>query len=65
MIPIGGRSTAIRLPQGLFVYVSHPLTTATREALQKLGGEVRWLVTPDGEHGMNIQAWAEAFPNAK
>lgn len=45
--------------------MSHPLTAATEEALKQLGGEVKWLVTPDGEHGMNIKAWADAFPNAK
>lgn len=65
-MPIGGRSTAVRLgDKGVFVYVSHPLTPATEQALKQLGGEVKWLVTPDGEHGMNIKAWADAFPNAK
>lgn len=65
-MPIGGRSTAIRLDDGgIFVYVSHPLTTATQEALKQLGGEVKWLVTPDGEHGMNVKAWSDAFPEAK
>lgn len=65
VVPIGGRSTAIRVNDGIFVYVSHPYTTATAEALKQLGGEVKWLVTPDGEHGMNIGAWAEQFPEAK
>ncbi|BEI97406.1 hypothetical protein CcaverHIS631_0209950 [Cutaneotrichosporon cavernicola] len=65
-LPIGGRTTAVNLgDKGLFVYVSHPLTDATKEALKALGGEVKWLVTPDGEHGMNIKAWADAFPNAQ
>lgn len=41
------------------------MTTATQEALRQLGGPVKWLVTPDGEHGMNIKAWAEAFPDAQ
>ncbi|GMK59178.1 hypothetical protein CspeluHIS016_0701930 [Cutaneotrichosporon spelunceum] len=64
-IPIGGRSTAVSLgDKGVFVYVSHPLTDATRQALASLG-EVKWLVTPDGEHGMNISAWSEAFPHAQ
>jgi hypothetical protein len=65
-VPIGGRSTAVSLgDKGIFVYVSHPLTAATQDALKLLGGEVKWLVTPDGEHGINIQAWADAFPNAQ
>lgn len=65
-LPIGGRSTAIRLAdKGVFVYVSHPYTEATDKALKELGGEVKWLVTPDGEHGMNIKAWADKFPDAQ
>ncbi|CAK9785619.1 hypothetical protein CC85DRAFT_272456 [Cutaneotrichosporon oleaginosum] len=65
-VPIGGRSTAISLgDKGIFVYVSHPLTAATKEALSLLGGDVKWLVTPDGEHGINIKSWAEAFPSAQ
>lgn len=66
LIPIGGRSTAVRLSSGdIFVYVSHPYTEATDLALKELGGQVKWLVTPDGEHGMNIKAWAEKFPEAQ
>ncbi|AFR97427.1 hypothetical protein C343_05569 [Cryptococcus neoformans C23] len=84
-LPIGGRSTAIRLfrpskpiitqnaiqphPQSapsdvVFVYASHPLTAATKEALNTLG-EVKWLVTPDGEHGMYIQEYVDHFPGAQ
>ncbi|WVN89300.1 uncharacterized protein L203_104521 [Cryptococcus depauperatus CBS 7841] len=85
ILPIGGRSTAIRLsrpskptitsssiqphPQSapsdvVFVYVSHPLTSATKEALSRLG-EVQWLVTPDGEHGMYISEYVDHFPGAQ
>ncbi|TXT16084.1 hypothetical protein VHUM_00587 [Vanrija humicola] len=66
-VPIGGRSTAVRLNNGddIWVYVSHPYTDATDKALKQLGGKVKWLVTPDGEHGMNIKAWAEQFPDAQ
>ncbi|KAL1413282.1 hypothetical protein Q8F55_001038 [Vanrija albida] len=66
-LPFGGRSTAIRVHDGkdIFVYVSHPFSDATSKALQQLGGTVRWLVTPDGEHGMNIKAWSEQFPDAQ
>ena len=75
-MPIGGRTTAIRLTQstekGIFVYASSPLSPATKTAIQKLGaeaggegGEVKWLVTPDGEHGMYIGDWKKAYPNAK
>lgn len=30
-----------------------------------MGGEVKWLVTPDGEHAMFISEYVEAYPNAK
>ncbi|WVQ79871.1 hypothetical protein IAT38_001971 [Cryptococcus sp. DSM 104549] len=85
VVPIGGRSTAVRLsrpskptitsssiqpnPQAapadaVFIYVSTPLTAATKEALNGLG-EVKWLVTPDGEHGMWIQEFVDHFPGAQ
>jgi hypothetical protein len=64
-IPIGGRSTAIRLPSGIFIYVSTALTPATRAVIDKMGGEVKWLVTPDGEHSMYIEEYTKAFPDAK
>ncbi|KAL7419151.1 hypothetical protein Q5752_005987 [Cryptotrichosporon argae] len=66
LVPIGGRSTALRLASGdVFVYASHPVTPATRAALNDLGGEVKYLVTPDAEHDMNIDQWVEAYPNAQ
>ena len=77
LVPIGGRSTAIKLTKstepGIFVYASSPLSPATKAAIEKLSaegeggesGKVRWLVTPDGEHGMYIQDWKNAFPDAK
>jgi hypothetical protein len=75
-IPVGGRSTAIRLTQstekGIFVYASSPVSPSTKSAIQQLsaeaepeGGDVKWIVAPDGEHGMYIQDWQKAFPNAK
>jgi len=65
-ISIGGRSTAIKLPSNeIFVYVSTPHTPATQETLKRMGGEVKYLVTPDGEHGMYIQEFVDAYPNAK
>ncbi|WWD21681.1 hypothetical protein CI109_106167 [Kwoniella shandongensis] len=87
VIPIGGRSTAVRLSRPpkptvgatsiqpsaqsgsssdnqVFVYVSTPLTPATKETLKELG-EVKWLVTPDGEHGMFIKEYAEYYKDAQ
>ncbi|WVR04814.1 hypothetical protein IAU60_001826 [Kwoniella sp. DSM 27419] len=48
----------------VFVYVSSPLTEATIQALKGLG-EVKWLVTPDGEHGMHIEDYVKQYPNAQ
>ncbi|WWC86678.1 uncharacterized protein L201_001555 [Kwoniella dendrophila CBS 6074] len=90
VVPIGGRSTAIRIPRPpkpsvteggiqpapqtsqstdstgsqVLVYASTPLTKATIEALKGLG-EVKWLVTPDGEHTMYIQEYVDHYPNAQ
>ncbi|KAK6903491.1 hypothetical protein I204_02889 [Kwoniella mangroviensis CBS 8886] len=85
MVPIGGRSTAVRIsrqpkpsvteggiqpaPQvnssgEVLVYASTPLTKATVEALKSLG-EVKWLVTPDGEHTMYIQEYVDHYPSAQ
>jgi hypothetical protein len=77
-VPIGGRSTAIRLTQstekGIFVYASSPVSPSTKSAIEKLSseagpgmdaGQVKWIVAPDGEHGMYISDWQKAFPNAK
>jgi hypothetical protein len=63
-VPIGGRSTAIRHGSGsVLIYVSSPHTPATAEILAGLG-EVKWLVTPDGEHGISFEQYAQAYPNA-
>ncbi|ORX34075.1 hypothetical protein BD324DRAFT_638279 [Kockovaella imperatae] len=66
MIAIGGRSTAIRLPStDIFIYVSTPHSPATAETIRNMGGEVKWLVTPDGEHGMYIEEYTKAYPKAQ
>ena len=65
-MPIGGRTTAVRLPTSdIFLYASTPLSPATAETLQNMGGEVKWIVTPDGEHAMFTEQYTKAFPNAK
>ncbi|WWC59700.1 uncharacterized protein I303_102262 [Kwoniella dejecticola CBS 10117] len=87
VVPIGGRSTAIRIARSskptvteagiqpapqtsesagsqVLVYASTPLTAATKEALKALG-DVKWLVTPDGEHTMYIQEYVDNYPAAQ
>ncbi|KAK8847594.1 hypothetical protein IAR55_005453 [Kwoniella newhampshirensis] len=48
----------------VFLYVSTPLTPATKDALKSMG-EVKWLVTPDGEHGMFIKEYVDFYKDAK
>ncbi|WRT64558.1 uncharacterized protein IL334_001490 [Kwoniella shivajii] len=90
LVPIGGRSTAVRIPRSskpsfadggiqpapqapqpggstgseVLVYASTPLTLATIQTLKALG-EVKWIVTPDGEHGMYIEDYVKHYPEAK
>lgn len=64
-IAIGGRSTAIQHSSGnVLLYASHPHTAATAQVLAGLG-TVKWLVTPDGEHTMNIETYHKAYPDAQ
>lgn len=64
-VPIGGRSTAIKHSSGnVLLYASHPHTAATAQVLAGLG-KVKWLVTPDGEHTLNIETYAKAYPEAQ
>lgn len=63
---IGGRGTAVKLPSSeIFLYVSTPHSPATAETIAKMGGEVKWLVTPDGEHGIFFDEYIKAYPNAQ
>ncbi|KAK4046103.1 hypothetical protein OIV83_006356 [Microbotryomycetes sp. JL201] len=69
LIPIGGRSTAIKLEDdSLWVVPSTALTPATLTALQELAGQgpgVRHLVTIDREHNIFVPQYIKAFPEAK
>ncbi|KAL7411000.1 hypothetical protein BDY24DRAFT_398301 [Mrakia frigida] len=65
LMPIGGRSTAIKLQSGdIWIYVSTPLQESTKAEIARLGGEVKYLVVPDMEHTMNISAFHKAYPTA-
>ena len=56
VMPIGGRSTAVKLTNGdLWVIASTPLTKETRAKLDELGGRVAYLVGPDVEHTMFLR----------
>jgi len=64
-IPIGGRSTAIKMNDGsVFLFAS---TKADEETLTKIKeiGTVKYIVAPDLGHYLNLHAFSEAFPDAK
>ena len=66
LFAIGGRSTAVKLPNNdVFLYVSTPHSPATAATIAKMGGPVKYLVTPDGEHGMYMEEYTKAYPEAK
>ena len=64
-LPIGGRSTAVKLANGtVFLVASHALCRTTLEKLRSLG-PVETLVAIDLEHNMFIPQYASAYPAAK
>ncbi|KAF9566506.1 hypothetical protein CPC08DRAFT_628233 [Agrocybe pediades] len=65
ILPIGGRSTAIKLQDGgVWMLASTPLDTETRETLDKLG-PVKYIISPDVEHHLFLSQYKEAYPTAK
>ncbi|KAL0956036.1 hypothetical protein HGRIS_002208 [Hohenbuehelia grisea] len=64
-IPIGGRSTAIKLSDGsVWVIASTPLSDETNKTLNDLG-PVKYIVSPNGVHWMFLGEYKDAFPDAK
>ncbi len=62
---IGGRMTAIRLPDGgLWVHSPVGFSPEARAAVDALG-PVRFLVAPNLMHHLTLQDWAAAYPEAK
>lgn len=70
ILPVGGRSTAIRLREppnegSIWVLASTPLDDVTRGKIQELGGRVKYLIAPDYVHHLYIPEWSQAYPDAK
>ncbi|KAK7683456.1 hypothetical protein QCA50_013289 [Cerrena zonata] len=64
-LPVGGRSTAIKLNDGsVWVVASTPLTEATKTKLQELG-EVKYIIAPNAFHNLYLKSFKEAYPDAK
>ncbi|GJJ10738.1 hypothetical protein Clacol_004965 [Clathrus columnatus] len=65
-IPFGGRSTAIKLRDGVWVLASTKLDEETKQTIDSLG-DVKYIVTADGEHHFHLveAEFKEAYPQAK
>lgn len=65
VLPIGNRSTAIKLANDeVFLIVSSPCTSETTSVIDSMG-QVKYLLTPDYEHGMHILDFHNKYPEAK
>jgi len=64
-VPVGGRSTAIKLVNGdVWVLASTPLTTETKTKLDEMG-EVKYIVSADALHWLFLADFKKAYPSAK
>ncbi|KAI9061133.1 hypothetical protein FKP32DRAFT_983657 [Trametes sanguinea] len=65
VLPIGGRSTAIRLESGaVWILASTPLTDETKQKLAELG-DVEYIVAGNSFHNLYLKPYKEAYPSAK
>lgn len=65
LMPIGGRSTAIKLSNSsVWLLASTPLTDETREKLDGFG-PIKYIAIADIEHTGFISQYTTAYPNAK
>ncbi|KAN0063249.1 hypothetical protein ACQY0O_004413 [Thecaphora frezii] len=65
IIPVGGRSTAVKLRDGkVWVLASTPLDEPTKAKIEQMG-EVAYLVAPDAVHHLFLPQYASAYPSAK
>jgi len=63
--PVGGRSTAIKLPDGgIWVLASTPLDTETKDKLNEIG-PVKYIIGPDSVHYLFLGEFKKEYPDAK
>ncbi|EKM56514.1 uncharacterized protein PHACADRAFT_160039 [Phanerochaete carnosa HHB-10118-sp] len=64
-VPVGGRSTAIKLSSGdVWVLASTPLNDATKSKLSELG-PVKYIVSADAVHHLFLGEFKKEYPSAK
>jgi len=65
ILPLGGRSVAIKLSDGtVWVLASTPPDDQTRKEIDSLG-TVTYIVSPNTDHHFFLAAFKEVYPNAK
>ncbi|KAJ5562691.1 hypothetical protein N7535_002864 [Penicillium sp. DV-2018c] len=65
-LQFGGRGTLVKLSTGsLAVFSPVSLTPEVREAVESLGGNVKYIAAPDLEHHINLTPWKKAYPQAE
>jgi len=65
LIKFGGRGTLARLNSGsLAIFSPVALSPEVRAEVDKMGGNVSYIIAPDMEHHLYLGAWKAAFPNA-
>ncbi|CAD6571244.1 MAG: hypothetical protein CYPHOPRED_004363 [Cyphobasidiales sp. Tagirdzhanova-0007] len=65
-VPVGGRSTAVKMDQGKIVlFASHPRDPETARKLQELGSTVSHIVALDAVHQLYLSDYIQAYPSAK
>jgi hypothetical protein len=65
LMPIGGRSTAIKLQSGdVWVLASTPLSEETKARLDEMG-PVKYIIGADMVHHLYLRDFKKAFPEAK
>ncbi|KAH0548585.1 hypothetical protein GP486_007871 [Trichoglossum hirsutum] len=63
---VGGRGTIIRLRSGaLAVFSPVALTPEVKDAVNALGGNLRYVIAPDLQHHLFIGPWHQEYPEAK
>ena len=64
-IDVGGRSIIARMKDGsLVVHSPVEFTDNLRVAMERLGGKVNHIISPNYEHVKYIKNWQEVYPNA-
>ncbi|KAI5290433.1 hypothetical protein KEM54_001552 [Ascosphaera aggregata] len=65
-VPIGGRATIVKLQTGaLAVFSPVAYTPSVKGKVNSLGNRVKYLIAPDIEHYLQIQAWKTLYPSAE